>query len=187
MNFTEVVRSAANNILAQTLHKPDSFRLSVHIRHYNIKDPDHPTVELIDNNFMKSIDKLRSNFQNLSCYLYLATEHEKSLMKLVKFSSTIDCHPYFIDRSGFVNSVKFSDHGVFGNGILPFADAYLLQHGDFFIGTSVSSFSHMIASVVSFQALRKGISRSALWWYHASTFDTRFDVEPNQSALRCTT
>lgn len=49
-------------------------------------------------------------------------------------------------------------------GVLPYADWYLLQHGDFFVGTYESTFSFLIANEISLLGLKKGISRNTLSW-----------------------
>jgi len=56
------------------------------------------------------------------------------------------------------------DHGVYGVGVLPFADMLLLQKGDLFIGSPVSTFSMMIANVVALHGLKKGFSGTSIYW-----------------------
>jgi hypothetical protein len=56
------------------------------------------------------------------------------------------------------------DHGVYGVGVLPFADMLLLQKGDVFIGSPVSTFSMLIANVVALHGLKKGFSATSIYW-----------------------
>lgn len=63
--------------------------------------------------------------------------------------------------SGFRRPI---DHGLYGFGALPFADMLLLQKGDIFLGSPVSTFSMMIANVVALFGLKRGIDDTVVFW-----------------------
>lgn len=76
----------------------------------------------------------------------------------------VNCTVIHVDRKGY-ESQAVLDHSPWGEGILPFADIALAQNADIFIGSRLSTFSHLIANIVSYQALRKNFQQSSLYWF----------------------
>lgn len=166
-NFSRTIKALSNAVLTDTLKENKSIRISMHIRHYEIKDANTAAIEAVDVTFMKALETLRRSLNpELKCFIYLASEKEITLTRIKEFSNNIKCSAYTVNHSEkYYNksSLQVDDHGKFGEGILPFADLYLLRHGDYFIGSNYSTFSHMIANIVALQGLRKGLNNPLIW------------------------
>lgn len=171
LKFKKIVWNIVNPLLEKSLYIPDSFRLSVHVRHYAIHDNDESeSITSSDNDLIKSILKIRNILpKKKACYLYVASEREITKLRLLDLTLSnkeLNCTMISINHTAYLDyqSEVIDDHTILGNGILPLADLLLLQHGDYFLGYSVSTYSVLVSNMIALQSLRKGIDDNILYW-----------------------
>jgi hypothetical protein len=182
INFTKAVLAPAEGIWERTLHIPNSIRISLHIRHFAVKEHIEEKCKPIDDSFMRALKKLRIKFQDKVCLIYAATEREATTTRIVQTAAAINCSVHSINRHNktlmksdiittgekTMTSTKVHyrprDHGDYGTGILPFADFLLLQKGDILLGSGISTFSMLIANIIGLHALKKGYNHSPVYW-----------------------
>lgn len=165
-NISVEVDRLVKEVLDKTLHIPNSIRISLHIRHMNPEPED--IFDDMDACYLPNIKRIRDKYPDLQCFVYLATELPQTVKYLSKALAQINCTEYHIDREtpninqSLQKEEEYLDHGPYGKGILPMADIILLQNGDVFLGSESSTFSFMIANVLSLHALKKGFNSSPI-------------------------
>lgn len=175
LNFTQPVRQAVEKVWNQTMDVTNSIRISVHIRHQRKTAEEEYIV--LDLAYIDVIKWKREEFRDKKCFIYLGSERESTIQRVIRASDRLNCSVHVIDRSQIEaynpkekvekaidhGIVRPTDHGVYSTGIIPYADILLLSSGDILIGKSGSTFSMLVANSVAFNALRRGIRSPLIW------------------------
>lgn len=177
------IRYLALYPLQASIADGDGIKIGIHLRHRDI-DEKHSDFDLLDNQMKLALSAVRSQIQNHTrCIVYIATERQKSLYRLIQHARDINCYPFFVDRMHHKDKTEFMDHGIWGKGLLPLADLHLLSHSDYFIGTYESTYSILAANEVSLNSLKKGITESPLVWITTEEYRRRYVFFGNSTCL----
>ena len=164
--FSPELKNFTRAITRNTHSLPNSFRVSLHLRHRDEKSVQDPSVDVpLDNLGVQALTNIVNLHRNSKCIIYLATDRNTSIDRVLHHSKELGCVVHMANRAENPAVIDaYAEHGPWALGILQVADIYLLGHGDYFIGTWESSYSILIANLVSASSLLKNSSGNPIFW-----------------------
>jgi hypothetical protein len=140
----------------------------MHLRHQNSESLDNPELDTpFDTTAMNALSHIRGMHEGSNCSIYLASDRNETLNRIEKHAISIGCSCYAACREYTTKAIVQDDnleHGPWSRGLIQFADILLLSHGDYFIGTSASSYSLLIADLLAAHVFHKnGVYNPMLW------------------------
>ena len=178
-HFSRDVNLAVRDILAKS-NAPHSFRVSIHLRHRDERSTTDPSFDTpLDDSAVEALRSIVKRQANATCVVYLASDRNASIARMERSSRELGCEPYTVDRTEeSAQADSTSEHGIWALGLVQLADMFLLGHGDFFIGTKESTYSILIANLVTASALQEERPISyPLYWLFGKEFTPYFFPE----------
>lgn len=164
--FSPELKNFTRAITRNTLSLPNSFRVSLHLRHRDEKSVHDPAVDVpLDNLGMQALTNIVNLQRNSKCVIYLATDRNASIDRILHHSKELGCVVHMANRAVKPAVIDaYAEHGPWALGILQVADIYLLGHGDYFIGSWESTYSILIANLVSASSFYKNTPGNPFFW-----------------------
>ena len=147
------------------VHYPlDTVTIAMHIRHFSLESRSNPTLDQeLDSRFTSRLKAvLNEQFVGLRCRLLLASDRKASVLRLRSSATALGCDVYTVPRGDLNVADNVTDcfvkgewnpycleQGPWRSGTLQVADLLLLSHAQYFIGTGDSTYSHLIAYLLS--------------------------------------
>lgn len=175
-HFSSAVNLAVRGILLKS-NAPNTFRVSIHLRHRDTRSPADPSLDIpFDDVAVKALKSIVRRQVNSTCVVYLASDRNASIARMERSAHELGCEPYTVDRADESNKADgTSEHGVWALGLVQLADMYLLGHGDYFIGAKESSYSVLIANLVTANLLQQDrFVSNPLYWLFNNEFTPHF-------------
>lgn len=137
----------------------DVMVIGVHMRHFNIDSRKDPSLDAKDDEQYKhQLENLLSSSRDgRKCITLVASDRVESIHRMFNYSAALGCESMIVPRPEMKDNLFENcngdalclEQGPFAKGILQLADIYLLGHAQYFLGTSTSSYSQMIAGIIS--------------------------------------
>ena len=180
-HFSPGLHHALYTILKQS-HEPNSFRVSIQLRHKNEKSIQNPSLDIpFDDLALKALADIVQRNRDLNCIVYLASDRKASIDRIQLRSKELGCVPFVVNRSTeWIQPGAYQENGLWALGFVQLADIYLLGHGDYFIGSRESTYSILIANLVSANALQKDNITNPFLWLSGTTEVTPYFEKPDQ-------
>jgi hypothetical protein len=180
IRFLSPVKSLTHGALE---HVQDTTAVSfgVHVRHQKL---DVAFERRLDDDMEQCLSALvPPRVQGRNCTLLIATDRSHTLERLERFAGTMGCVPKYVQRS--LNTThRTGEHGPWGESVISMADFYLLSQAHYFLGTSISSFSTIIANMVAANAAVSGSQHPARWSLPSTNASQLLSPEPFMWGLR---
>jgi hypothetical protein len=185
ISLSKDVHRHVNDILKATCEDRNSVRISIHLRHQSEDSVRRPEIDApYDEIALGALEHIRNEHMDKACFVYMASDRSASLARIQSRAESIGCTSYAIDRDDVTPSASAGgEHGPWAIGLVQVADIWLLRHGDYFIGSPHSTFSHLIAGLLAAHAFRENASYNPLVWVFSSEVRTEF--EPLARKQKC--
>lgn len=181
--------TSTNPMTTTSMNVDSSIRISVHLRHVNQGDLEVIDNEPFERKIMEAIVLIRQQFANKpNCYVYIASNRDISILRLSENVKSIKCTPFAINRTTLsgMNEDDDNESGKWMKGLVSVADWYLLQHGDVFIGTSLSAYSLLIANSIAYNGIvRRNFNVNNLLWVDYSKLTISSSYGMKESPCSC--
>jgi hypothetical protein len=165
MDFSNDVKQLCQPLLSPVVSSPscqyheNQLVIAVQMRH--IETDYYSSTEEYDHTYEEAVEDILHSMnisQTKQCVLLVASDRETSLNQISMWGEKNGCRTIFVPRPK-VDSEKYIaacegelqciEQGPHARGILQLADIYLLGHAQFFVGTTSSTYTRLIANLVS--------------------------------------
>jgi hypothetical protein len=170
--FSKDVHHSLSEILKLTHEIGNSIRISIHLRHKPTPGGlnDEVADKTIDAFVLDALKYLKNLHTDKLCYVYVAADRNESLMMVHDYATSIGCTPYSSEKTDSSHDQKKTkEHGPWAMGLAQSSDLLLLSHGDYFIGTWYSTYSHLAADLLAAHVFNKGGFYNPLVWVNSDT------------------
>jgi hypothetical protein len=185
----ELCKPVIDNFLSQDCsYTENAIVVAMHLRHFDPKSRIDSSLDIeYDKKFQNALITLVTSVridESQHCHVLLASDRVESINRMSEYARSIGCTAYFAPRPMEDSPLKKCDEGddlcmeqgPFSTGITQIADIYLLGHAHYFIGSHESTYSRMIATIVSWNHHRHSKS-------HFSSYMSPIQFENKMSSM----
>ena len=196
--FSDKVHTHIVDTLKASRAIPNALRISIHLRHKDSASLEDPSAdEDFDSNALEVLKEVRHQQHHSECIVFAASDRNVTLDRISREGDRIGCKVFMTEKRVENEVLAFNErtvildeNGPWAMGRVQAADILLLSHGDYFIGTSESTFSVLIADYIAWRRTALGQRGYPFYWLDGismqnGSFGYLYPQEPSSDTYNC--